>query len=65
MTGTYDFSSLYRQCQSLITCWILRYLNDLQLWNVFDSSFIVIFLVYLGYRIKGLTQNDRECKLLY
>ncbi|KAL7278976.1 hypothetical protein ACG7TL_006808 [Trametes sanguinea] len=28
------------------------------LWNVFDSSFIVIFLVYLGYRIKGLTQND-------
>ncbi|KAI0360223.1 hypothetical protein OH77DRAFT_1565833 [Trametes cingulata] len=28
------------------------------LWNVFDSSFIVIFLVYLGYRIKGLTHND-------
>ncbi|KAI0635594.1 hypothetical protein C8Q77DRAFT_1155382 [Trametes polyzona] len=28
------------------------------LWNVFDSSFIVIFLVYLVYRIKGLTQND-------
>ncbi|KAI8980049.1 hypothetical protein BD414DRAFT_493449 [Trametes punicea] len=28
------------------------------LWNVFDSSFIVIFLVFLGYRIKGLTQND-------
>ncbi|KAL1940266.1 hypothetical protein VTO73DRAFT_9218 [Trametes versicolor] len=28
------------------------------LWNVFDSSFIVIFLVYLGYRIRGLTHND-------
>ncbi|KAH9856662.1 hypothetical protein C2E23DRAFT_772105 [Lenzites betulinus] len=28
------------------------------LWNVFDSSFIVIFLVYLGYRIKGLAHND-------
>ncbi|PIL35412.1 transporter [Ganoderma sinense ZZ0214-1] len=28
------------------------------LWNVFDSSFIVIFLVYLGYRLKGLHTGD-------
>ncbi|KAI0671407.1 hypothetical protein C8Q78DRAFT_1028773 [Trametes maxima] len=28
------------------------------LWNVFDSSFIVIFLVYLGYRIRGLVNSD-------
>ncbi|KAI0822545.1 hypothetical protein BC628DRAFT_1327164 [Trametes gibbosa] len=28
------------------------------LWNVFDSSFILIFLVYLGYRIKGLAHED-------
>ncbi|KAM5537199.1 hypothetical protein V8D89_009132 [Ganoderma adspersum] len=28
------------------------------LWNVFDSSFIVIFLVYLGYRLKGLHSGD-------
>ncbi|KAI0707123.1 hypothetical protein C8Q76DRAFT_748084 [Earliella scabrosa] len=28
------------------------------LWNVFDSSFIVVFLVYLGFRIKGLHTGD-------
>ncbi|EJF64813.1 hypothetical protein BD309DRAFT_962257 [Dichomitus squalens] len=28
------------------------------LWNVFDTSFIVIFLIYLGYRIKGLHDGD-------
>ncbi|KAI0787426.1 hypothetical protein C8Q74DRAFT_605518 [Fomes fomentarius] len=28
------------------------------LWNVFDTSFIVIFLVYLGFRMKGLHAGD-------
>lgn len=27
-------------------------------WNAFDTSFAVIFLVYLGLRIKGLVDND-------
>ncbi|KAI0750131.1 hypothetical protein C8Q80DRAFT_1233043 [Daedaleopsis nitida] len=28
------------------------------LWNVFDTSFVVIFLIYLGFRIKGLHTGD-------
>jgi hypothetical protein len=27
-------------------------------WNVFDASFIVIYLLYLGLRIKGLLQDE-------
>ncbi|KAK7690562.1 hypothetical protein QCA50_005660 [Cerrena zonata] len=30
------------------------------LWNVFDTSFILIFLAYLGYRIKGLSSNNLD-----
>ncbi|KAI0077860.1 hypothetical protein K474DRAFT_1661071 [Panus rudis PR-1116 ss-1] len=30
------------------------------LWNVFDTSFVIIFLAYLGYRIKGLTSHNLE-----
>jgi hypothetical protein len=28
------------------------------MWNVFDFSFIIIFLAYLGFRIKGLIHGD-------
>ncbi|TFY62593.1 hypothetical protein EVJ58_g3769 [Rhodofomes roseus] len=28
------------------------------LWNVFDTSFVVLFVVYLGFRIKGLVHHD-------
>ena len=28
------------------------------MWNLFDSSFVVVFLVYLGLRLKGLIYND-------
>jgi hypothetical protein len=28
------------------------------MWNVFDSSFVVVFLVYLGLRLTGLASND-------
>ncbi|OBZ72477.1 hypothetical protein A0H81_07646 [Grifola frondosa] len=34
------------------------------LWNVFDSSFIVIFLAYLGLRIKGLHHGDANASEL-
>ncbi|TFK83312.1 hypothetical protein K466DRAFT_665921 [Polyporus arcularius HHB13444] len=30
------------------------------LWNVFDTSFVVIFLVYLGFRISGLHTGDAD-----
>ncbi|CAL1716889.1 unnamed protein product [Somion occarium] len=30
------------------------------LWNVFDTSFIIIFLAYLIYRIKGLSSHNLE-----
>lgn len=29
-----------------------------QMWNVFDTSFVVVFLAYLGFRIKGLAYGD-------
>ncbi|EMD33909.1 hypothetical protein CERSUDRAFT_107712 [Gelatoporia subvermispora B] len=28
------------------------------LWNVFDTSFIIIFFAYMGFRIKGLVKTD-------
>jgi hypothetical protein len=28
------------------------------MWNVFDFSFIIVFLAYLGFRIKGLIRGD-------
>ncbi|PCH42243.1 hypothetical protein WOLCODRAFT_137784 [Wolfiporia cocos MD-104 SS10] len=28
------------------------------MWNVFDTSFVVIWLAYLGFRIKGLAHHD-------
>lgn len=28
------------------------------MWNVFDTSFVVVFLTYLGFRIKGLVHHD-------
>ncbi|TRM64709.1 hypothetical protein BD626DRAFT_489672 [Schizophyllum amplum] len=30
------------------------------IWNVFDTGFIVIVLVYLGFRIRGLVEGDIE-----
>ncbi|KAF7312239.1 hypothetical protein MIND_00236900 [Mycena indigotica] len=35
--------------------WIIYIAN---MWNVFDTSFVVIFLCYLGMRIKGLVYSD-------
>ncbi|KAF9264785.1 receptor-activated Ca2+-permeable cation channel [Marasmius fiardii PR-910] len=35
--------------------WIIYIAN---MWNVFDASFIVIFLSYLGFRLKGLAYGD-------
>ena len=32
--------------------------GPLQVWNGFDSSFIVIFIIYFGLRIKGLTSGE-------
>ena len=32
--------------------------GSLQVWNGFDSSFIVIFIIYFGLRIKGLTSGE-------
>ena len=40
------------QCSALLTL--------LQMWNVFDTSFVVVFLAYLGFRIKGLAYGDGE-----
>lgn len=34
------------------------YIYIANMWNAFDFSFIVIFLVYFGLRIKGLHNND-------
>lgn len=31
-----------------------------QIWNVFDTSFIIICVVYVCLRIKGLASHDRE-----
>ncbi|KZT07728.1 uncharacterized protein LAESUDRAFT_103790 [Laetiporus sulphureus 93-53] len=28
------------------------------MWNVFDTSFVIIFFAYLGFRIRGLTHHD-------
>jgi len=30
------------------------------MWNVFDTSFVVIIILYLGLRIKGLARNDSK-----
>lgn len=30
------------------------------MWNVFDTSFVVIFLAYIGLRIKGLVSGEPE-----
>lgn len=34
------------------------------MWNVFDSSFIIIFLLYVMLRIKGLVTGDGEFRVL-
>lgn len=36
-----------------------------QIWNVFDFSFVVVFIGYLTLRIKGLGHNDRKTSLLF
>ncbi|EPT01375.1 hypothetical protein FOMPIDRAFT_133127 [Fomitopsis schrenkii] len=28
------------------------------MWNVFDTSFVVVFLAYLGFRVKGIVSGD-------
>ncbi|KAF5381962.1 hypothetical protein D9615_004249 [Tricholomella constricta] len=38
--------------------WIIYIANVL--WNVFDFSFVAIFLAYISLRIKGLSHNDIE-----
>ncbi|KAG7092355.1 hypothetical protein E1B28_008715 [Marasmius oreades] len=37
--------------------WIIYIAN---MWNVFDTSFVVIFFSYLAFRLKGLAYNDDE-----
>jgi hypothetical protein len=32
--------------------------EPLQVWNGFDSAFIVIFFIYFALRIKGLTSGE-------
>ena len=34
------------------------------MWNVFDASFIIIFLLYIILRIKGLATGDGESRIL-
>lgn len=34
------------------------------MWNVFDTSFVIIFLLYTILRIKGLATNDGEFRIL-
>ena len=34
------------------------------MWNVFDTSFIIIFLLYIMLRIKGLATGDGEFRTL-
>lgn len=41
--------------------WLIYMSN---VWNAFDTSFVVIFLVYLGLRIKGLVTNDADTSQL-
>ncbi|KAI6025764.1 hypothetical protein F5J12DRAFT_810259 [Pisolithus orientalis] len=41
--------------------WLIYMSN---VWNAFDTSFVVIFLVYLGLRIKGLVTNDADASQL-
>ncbi|KAG2362718.1 hypothetical protein BDR07DRAFT_1450997 [Suillus spraguei] len=36
----------------------------LQIWNVFDTSFVIIFLGYLVLRVKGLWDNDAKMSQL-
>jgi hypothetical protein len=35
------------------------------MWNVFDTTFIVITAIYLILRLKGLLSGDRELYLSY
>ncbi|KAH7928247.1 hypothetical protein BV22DRAFT_1126692 [Leucogyrophana mollusca] len=37
--------------------WIIYIAN---IWNVFDSSFVLIFLAYIGLRIRGLLSDDAD-----
>ncbi|TFK75139.1 receptor-activated Ca2+-permeable cation channel [Pluteus cervinus] len=41
--------------------WIIYIAN---VWNVFDFSFIMIFLVYLGLRFQGLSNDDLEASTM-
>ncbi|KAG6333497.1 hypothetical protein ID866_5586 [Astraeus odoratus] len=41
--------------------WCIYFSN---VWNVFDTSFVVVFLVYLGLRIKGLIDHNPDTSQL-
>ncbi|KAJ7773071.1 receptor-activated Ca2+-permeable cation channel [Mycena metata] len=41
--------------------WIIYIAN---MWNVFDTSFVLVFLCYVGLRIKGLSYGDLEASNL-
>ena len=52
--------SLHRQCNRSVPHISFAVLTATKIWNVLDSSFIVIVLLYLGFRIRGLVEGDRE-----
>lgn len=55
-------NSIHCKCECSITLGVLfeAHLNVNQMWNVFDSTFILVFLAYICLRIKGLAYGDRK-----
>jgi hypothetical protein len=52
---------LYGKRKKLLLRFSFSFLMDngpLQVWNGFDSAFIVIFVIFFGLRIKGLTSGE-------
>ncbi|EED84303.1 predicted protein [Postia placenta Mad-698-R] len=43
---------------TVLTDDVIKTVYIANMWNVFDTSFVVVFLTYLGFRIKGLVHHD-------
>ena len=55
-------SSLYREREhsASLLLELCSSNRTIQMWNVFDSAFIVITALYLVLRVKGLSSGNRE-----
>ena len=55
------YHSLHRQCEIRDAVPLLLWAHQwLQMWNVFDTAFVLIFLLFVVMRIRGLVFDDRE-----